>query len=162
MENDRRENTVYHSSDSNQQSLLAALNRFVQAVNAMDDTVMIPCRLRDMEVTARPEITVENNNKAVLPTLPAGADLYSFYSMLNAIKQEIITGPPAGVSEEATKEESESDDNGNNSRKTAAAFRHHLKGLFDLLHHLTETARYLSSRYENDVTQTSSVSSFAL
>ncbi|XP_071085845.1 mid1-interacting protein 1A-like [Haliotis cracherodii] len=161
MENDRRENTVYHSSDSNQQSLLAALNRFVQAVNAMDDTVMIPCRLRDMEVSARPEITVENNNRAVLPTIPAGSDLYSFYSMLNAIKQEIIVGPQVGASEEAMKEESESDDNGN-SRKTAAAFRHHLKGLFDLLHHLTETAKYLSSRYENDVTQTSSVSSFAL
>lgn len=160
MEGDKIEGTIYNPTDNNQQSLLSALNRFVQAVNAMDDTVMIPCRLRDMEVDGKPEITVENNNRTVVPTLPAGADLYSFYSMLNAIREEIISGPKPGSTEDASKEGE--NDKDNNSRKTAAAFRHHLRGLFDLLHHLTETATYLSSRYENDVSPTSSVSSFAL
>ena len=34
--------------ESSEQSILAVMTRFVQAVNAMDDTVMIPMRLKDL------------------------------------------------------------------------------------------------------------------
>ena len=34
--------------ESSDQSILALMTRFVQAVNAMDETVMIPMRLKDL------------------------------------------------------------------------------------------------------------------
>lgn len=153
-----------------QQSLLMAINRFVQAVDTMDDTVMIPCRLRDMQVDTVPAAIEDQNNntKAVIPAHPLNGDLYHFYAMLHALRSEIIAGPANSNEEEVC----DNDENANNhedavhesARKTAASFRYHLKGLFGLLHQMTETAKYLSSRYEKDVTSAqsgiSSVSSF--
>ena len=154
------------SREMTQQSLLTALSRFVQAVDAMDDAVMIPSKLRDMEVTHSDddvirEVNNNNNNsdgKFWLPKLPAGADMYSFYSMLNAVKSEIMTGPPNEEPDETCE-----DSTTVNVRKTAQAFRHHLSGLFDVLHQMTETAKYLKCRYETEVTQSSSkVSTFTI
>lgn len=34
--------------ESSEQSILAVMTRFVQAVNAMDETVLIPMRLKDL------------------------------------------------------------------------------------------------------------------
>ncbi|XP_076436050.1 mid1-interacting protein 1A-like [Babylonia areolata] len=143
-----------------QQSLLTALNRFVLAVNAMDDIVMIPSRLRDLEVTV-PEMQEENNNisddKAVaIPSFRSGMDLYRCFSMLHVIRDEIIDGSKeeedqSGASGEV-EDDSENDETAA-SRKTANMFRYHLRGLFRLLHQLTATAQYLGSRYERDVTQ---------
>jgi hypothetical protein len=157
-----------------QQSILSALNKFVQAVNVMDDTVMIPCRLRDMEIskTAPPEMNVENNNRAVLPTVSAGTDLHSCYAMLNAIKAELISGndgsetdtDPDSEQTGAKNSDSETGDSDAHTRKIASKFSHHLHGLFSLLHQLTETAKYLTNRYETEVDQNSrgSISSFAI
>lgn len=36
--------------ESSDQSILAVMNKFVQAVNVMDETVMIPMRLKDIPV----------------------------------------------------------------------------------------------------------------
>ena len=143
-----------------QQSLLTALNRFVTAVNAMDDIVMIPSRLRDLETTAVPELAEENNNNdqtVAVPSIESGMDLYRCFSMLHAIRDEIIDGSrddedQSGASGELSEEDS--DDETAASRKTANMFRYHLRGLFGLLHQLTATAQYLGSRYERDVTQT--------
>ncbi|GFO48823.1 mid1-interacting protein 1a [Plakobranchus ocellatus] len=156
-----------------QQSLLNAIKNFVQAVDTMDETVMIPCRLRDIPVdnssvavSTSPEV---NNNKAVIPTYQVNGDLYNFYAMLHAIRKEITVGP--NLNDEESIENSdenmnENDPSNENARKTAAAFRYHLRGLFGLLHQMTETAKVLSSRYEKEVSSTqsgiSSVSSFSL
>uniref|UniRef100_A0A0B7AS55 Uncharacterized protein n=1 Tax=Arion vulgaris TaxID=1028688 RepID=A0A0B7AS55_9EUPU len=77
----------------------------------MDDTVMIPCRLRDIPVdtVVIPNVREENNNKAVLPTVNLNGDLYQFYVMLHAIKSEIIAGS------NKTTEESFTDDQVNES-----------------------------------------------
>ncbi|XP_041355145.1 mid1-interacting protein 1A-like [Gigantopelta aegis] len=162
------------SREMTQQSLLTALSRFVQAVDAMDDAVMIPSKLRDMEVLHIDDDIIRevnnnnssssnsNNTKALLPALPAGADMYSFYSMLNAVKSEIITGPSNETADENC-DSTAADDAVVNVRKTAQAFRHHLSGLFDVLHQMTETAKYLKCRYETEVTQSSSkVSTFTI
>jgi hypothetical protein len=153
-----------------QQSLLMAINRFVQAVDTMDDTVMIPCRLRDMQVDSVPAIEDNNNNtKAVIPAHPLNGDLYHFYAMLHALRSEISAGTASSIAEEEVCDNEESTNNNEDpvhesARKTAASFRYHLKGLFGLLHQMTETAKYLSSRYEKEVTSAqngiSSVSSF--
>ncbi|KAK7483889.1 hypothetical protein BaRGS_00024906 [Batillaria attramentaria] len=151
-----------------QQSLLTALNQFVHAVNAMDDIVMIPSRLRDLEGTL-PEISEEeNNNKTVaIPSIQSGMDLYRCYSMLHAIRDEIIDGSKSEEDEAAAAAGETGDDiDGTTaaSRKTANMFRFHLRGLFSLLHQLTATAKFLGSKYERDVTQTQNqaVSTFSL
>ena len=142
-----------------QQSLLTALNRFVTAVNAMDDIVMIPSRLRDLETPAVPQLAEENNNDqaVAVPSIQSGMDLYRSFSMLHAIRDEIIDGSKdeedqSGASGDVS--EGDSDDETAASRKTASMFRYHLRGLFGLLHQLTATAQYLGSRYERDVAQT--------
>lgn len=153
-----------------QQSLLTALNQFVHAVNAMDDIVMIPSRLRDLEATL-PEISEEENNnnaKAVaVPSIQSGMDLYRCYSMLHAIRDEIIDGSKSEEDEAAAAAGESADDLDDTtaaSRKTANMFRFHLRGLFNLLHQLTATAKFLGSRYERDVSQTQNqtVSTFSL
>lgn len=153
------------------QSLLSAINRFVQAVDAMDDTVMIPCRLRDIMVDtiAVPNVREENNNKAVVPAMSLNGDLYHFYVMLHAIRSEIIAGPNINKDEHnidsfTDDKINENDPISENAKKTAASFRYHLRGLFGVLHQLTETAKLLSTRYEREVSSAqngvSSISSF--
>ena len=137
------------------QSLLTALNKFVQAVDAMDERVMIPSRLKDMEVAAgeRPQIQEQNNNMALLPTMQSGTDLFGFYRLLNTIKTEIVTGTNSEEEENDTgvqEGEMQSDDN-DTSKKTAKLFKHHLGGLFNVLHQMTETAKYLTTKYETEI-----------
>lgn len=69
-----------------QQSVLSAIDRFVRAVNNMDATVLVPSRLKDMEV--------QNRRKSCPP--PHGLqhqDLFSFYNMLKDVKNELLWGP---------------------------------------------------------------------
>ncbi|PVD18541.1 hypothetical protein C0Q70_21090 [Pomacea canaliculata] len=150
-----------------QQSLLTALNRFVNAVNTMDDIVMIPSRLKDLEVASHDISGEENNNQSVaIPSIQSGTDLYRCFSMLHAIRDEIIDGPQSEDDNDAAAAagETSEDDTTAASRKTANMFRYHLRGLFHLLHQLTATAKYLGSRYERDVAQTQNqnVSTFSL
>jgi len=60
------------------QSVLSVMDRFVQAVDNMNETVMVPSRLMDISYDA--EVPDSNN------------DYYSFYSMLNAMKNELLWG----------------------------------------------------------------------
>lgn len=140
------------------QSLLSAMNKFVHAVNIMDVTVMIPSKLHDME-TITP--TPATNNSALIPTVDktAPSDLYNFYTMLNAIKSELVRGP----TEDDEEENVHADEH---SRQTAAMFRHHLKGLFNVLHQLTDSANFLTGRYQEELgdgnMNTARLSSFTL
>jgi len=135
---------------SSQQSLLSAMNRFVHAVNDMDETIMIPSRLRDIPVGEVHQQPKNGSTQAVVPSQNANADLYTFYSMLNAVKGELVRGPKS----EADEEEGEhtTDDI---ARHTAEMFRHHLKGLFTVLSQLTDTAQKLTKRYQEEVGDTS-------
>lgn len=149
------------------QSLLTVLNKFVQAVNVMDDTVMIPSRLKDMEMGSKnPEIREENNNMALMPIMNPGTDLYSFYKLLNSIKKEIISGSPGAVEEKAvTSSDSEDDTSNDSSNQTAELFRHHLQGLYNVMDQLTNTAKALTDKYETEFVgegSTRSISSFAI
>ncbi|KAH3810993.1 mid1-interacting protein 1-like [Dreissena polymorpha] len=152
------------------QSLMTALNTFVDAVNTMDDKVMVPSRLRDMELRGempnsssihRLNTTLEenNNNPSPVPFSPrCGEDLYSYYNMINAVKSELITGTKAKTPSDSSLEmEFLSDDSSDDSlstdpaHKTARAFQYHLQGLFSVLHQLTDTAKYLGDAYEQQV-----------
>lgn len=150
-------NTMTTAEERSQQSLLSAMNKFVQAVNLMDETVMIPSRLRDMSVPEK-----VNETTAVVPAhMNMNADLHSFYQMLNAIKTELVRG------EQETREPGDVNrqDEDEHAKQTAAVFRHHLSGLFNVLKQLTDTANSLTSRYTEELgdiyTSSTKVSAFA-
>ena len=140
--------------DCNQQSLMNIINKFVGAVDVMDEKIMIPSKLKDMSSGSTcVETAEENNNMDILPIGSQGQDLYSHYVMLNTIKKEIVSGNISETGDDGSDcSGDDSDDSStDNARATAAAFRHHLQGLFGLLHQLTHTAKYLGEKYENDV-----------
>lgn len=77
-----------------QQSILSAMDRFVKSVNNMSATVLVPSKLRDMDMPSAKESHV--------PPALANTDLYSFYLMLNDVKKELLWGPGTGVAAAAT------------------------------------------------------------
>lgn len=167
MSESSKMNTV-SSEQKQEQSLLTVLNKFVQAVNVMDETVMIPSRLKDMEMESavkNPEIKEENNNMAIVPIINPGTDLYSFYKMLNTIKKELISGKPGEEEQAVTSSDSEDDSAEDSSKQTAELFRHHLQGLFSVMNQLTNTAKVLTDKYESEFVgegTNRSISSFAI
>ncbi|XP_022336325.1 mid1-interacting protein 1A-like [Crassostrea virginica] len=167
MSESSKMNTV-SSEQKQEQSLLTVLNKFVQAVNVMDETVMIPSRLKDMEMESavkNPEIKEENNNMAIVPIINPGTDLYSFYKMLNTIKKELISGKPGEEEQAVTSSDSEDDSAEDSSKQTAELFRHHLQGLFSVMNQLTNTAKALTDKYESEFVgegTNRSISSFAI
>ena len=151
------------------ESMLTAMHRFVEAVNQMDDTILVPSRLKDIPVE-KLGINGTVGNKAVVPSLgldptdhmtSAKGDLFSFYTMLNAVKTELVRGTrpdedddsePAfqhgcGGTTTATDE---------HSQRVARQFRQHISGLFKVLTQMTETANYLSVRYQEELNMGSS------
>lgn len=89
---DINRNPPRHSRNSkekltcSQQSVLSAIDRFVKAVNNMDATVLIPSRLRDIDIHG-------SKLNRVLPPGLSHTDLYSFYNMLKDVKNELLWGP---------------------------------------------------------------------
>lgn len=142
-------------------SLLIALKKFVGAVEVMDETVMVPSRLKDLEVSDsnRPVISESNNNctSLVLPNVQPGANLYSFYKVLNKLQKEIVSGLPRELDVDDLDSTDSSDDNSENSdpsaEKSAANFKYHLQGLFSSLNQMTDTAKFLTNTYEAGVGQ---------
>lgn len=157
------------------------MDRFVKAVNNMDSTVLVPSRLKDMDVGGRvsppPNMQVE--------------DLHTFFTVLNDVKNELLWGPDLGnglqilssttfnsglrvpsvtthsshkrqpsdgslgstASDLETDNDSVSDytDAPEQSMQLATAFRVHLQGLHTILHQLADSADYLSARYQEEV-----------
>ena len=92
-----------------QQSIFSAMDRFVKAVNNMDATVLVPSKLRDMEISSNGGsngISSSHSSKVRLrripPALANTPDLYSFYIMLNEVKKELLWGPGTGAVAAAT------------------------------------------------------------
>jgi len=147
-----------------QQSLMSAMGKFVKAVETMDETIMIPSRLMDMNAAEcspdRNMNTSQNvTSQALIPAQNNGSnagDLYSFYSMLNSVRSELGSGCHGSELERQKSQQNTDSDVANNAAKL---FRHHLKGLFDVLHTLTDTADTVTHIYQEDVGETPSRSS---
>lgn len=86
-DNSVRMNKTDELSDFSSQSILCAMDRFVKAVNHMNETVMVPCRLLDVNVDS-------TKNPSSVPTMLRGNNKpYSLYNVLNSIKNDLIWGP---------------------------------------------------------------------
>lgn len=78
----------------------------MKTVNAMDETILVPCRLMDMKVgdeqdPSQPKKHISKNKHTVQDTLQ-NADLFDVYNMLNSIKADLLWGPGQIPDEETT------------------------------------------------------------
>lgn len=85
------------------QSILNAMEKFVKTVNAMDDTILVPCRLMDRKVgDATDTLPVEpqkphshhakKSGKASVRDVLNTSDLFKLYNMLNVVKVDLLWG----------------------------------------------------------------------
>lgn len=123
-----RMNKTDELSDFSSQSILCAMDRFVKAVNNMNETVMVPCRLLDVSVD-----TTKPPHK--LPSMLKGStNPYSLYNVLNSVKNDLIWGPTSNDDDENENNSSVSSPFVNNTRWSdsgpASTTSDHVKGHF--------------------------------
>ena len=134
-------------------SLFNAMNRFLGAVNNMDQTVMVPSLLRDVPLDEEREMAAlksQTNNDL------DDADMYSYYQLLKSIRRDMEWGVRCAgerrkqelsridsEGEEVEEEEEEAD--------LEKQFQFHLTGLQGVLSKLTRQADTLTKRYEQEI-----------
>ncbi|XP_076331163.1 mid1-interacting protein 1-like [Tachypleus tridentatus] len=201
MNRNRQRNTHGVGSGNfsfSQQSLLSAMDRFVASMKNMEATVLVPSRLKDMDG--------ESSEKQTPPMIVRfKTDLFSFYSMLNDVKNELLWGPAlthetvspssriiqgrlSGIQRPlqqvdetittlgSTCSTSDTDSQGDSdmdslplgipneqenglgltvlgaqTARLTNSFRYHLQGLQSILNQFSDSADYLSTRYQEDV-----------
>uniref|UniRef100_A0A336MXE9 CSON006924 protein n=1 Tax=Culicoides sonorensis TaxID=179676 RepID=A0A336MXE9_CULSO len=83
------------------QSILNSMEKFVQTVNSMNETILVPSRLMDQQVgdsmdsVPLPQNTPKySNNKKKETTLELlhKSDLFNLYNMLNSVKVDLLWG----------------------------------------------------------------------
>lgn len=90
------------------QSILNAMEKFVKTVNAMDETILVPCRLMDRKVgDSTDTISAEQQQQKHHTMLHHGkkaggkqsvrdvlntSDLFKLYNMLNVVKVDLLWG----------------------------------------------------------------------
>ncbi|XP_030604895.1 mid1-interacting protein 1-B-like [Archocentrus centrarchus] len=140
-------------------SLFNAMNRFIGAVNNMDQTVMVPSLLRDVPLGDKDDLKVAENGGSSDDTgnpsatngrayFQPDADMYSSYVLLKSIRNDIEWGVVQG--DELRKDKvgvagvEEEDD-------LEKQFRFHLNGLHAVLSKLTHKANTLTNRYKEEI-----------
>ncbi|XP_078088703.1 mid1-interacting protein 1-B-like [Mustelus asterias] len=135
-------------------SLFNAMNKFIGAVNNMDQTVMVPSLLRD--------VPLEDEGKSeVNGVASTGAsnyysdqrDMYNYYVLLKSIKNDIEWGvvqledrkkdKAASMDMRVDEPEAEED--------LQKQFHYHLNGLYTVLSKLTRKANTLTNRYKQEI-----------
>uniref|UniRef100_A0A4W6DAR4 MID1 interacting protein 1a n=1 Tax=Lates calcarifer TaxID=8187 RepID=A0A4W6DAR4_LATCA len=78
-------------------SLFNAMNRFIGAVNNMDQTIMVPSLLRDVPLD-------EDREMGSLKSDVDEGDMYSYYQLLKSIRTDIEWGVRCAAADERRKE----------------------------------------------------------
>ncbi|XP_071478437.1 mid1-interacting protein 1-like [Diadema setosum] len=155
------------------QSILGIMKNFIDSVNDMDETVLIPSRLMDMKMDSaycESTMTAQSNSNSTssedsMSVISSSSEstpaivndqvsLLTYYSMLKAVKRELARGPSG---DDELSDEEEEDGNMNHDPEsvrlqtlTARAFRNHLRGLFSILTHLTNISKHLTDKYQQE------------
>lgn len=159
---------MVESSPLQKNSLFNAMNRFIGAVNNMDQTVMLPSMLRDLPVDEDSELGALNSD------MDEG-DLYSYYQQLKSIRRDIEWGVRCAAAEESHKERMTVTRTSSSASNSSAAsdsssnmsfssededeededlekqFQYHLTGLQGVLSKLTVQADCLTKRYKQEL-----------
>lgn len=152
-------------------SLFNAMNRFIGAVNNMDQTIMVPSLLRDVPLD-------EDRELGSLKSDTEEGDMYSYYQLLKSIRQDMEWGVRCAT---ATADEKRKEDmkltRSSSSASTASSassvasfsseedeeeeeeeeeclheqFQYHLTGLQGVLSKLTQSAISLTKRYKKEI-----------
>uniref|UniRef100_A0A3B3UT10 MID1 interacting protein 1a n=1 Tax=Poecilia latipinna TaxID=48699 RepID=A0A3B3UT10_9TELE len=78
-------------------SLFNAMNRFIGAVNDMDQTILVPSLLRDVPLE-------EDREMGVLKSDVEDGDMYSYYELLKSIRSDMEWGVRCASADERLKE----------------------------------------------------------
>ncbi|XP_074156937.1 mid1-interacting protein 1 [Sminthopsis crassicaudata] len=162
---------------SQKHSLFNAMNRFIGAVNNMDQTVMVPSLLRDVPLLEQElDGVVGGSGDSKLgggPPSPGSAsgsffsrsrDMYSHYMLLKSIRNDIEWGvlhqTPQQGDETPTGTWKPKDilmdlsllENGEGGEEDLEKqFHYHLRGLHTVLSKLTRKANILTNRYKQEI-----------
>lgn len=105
------------------QSILNAMEKFVKTVNAMDETILVPCRLMDRKVgdatdtipPAEQQHQKQHHShhhgkktKASIREALNTSDLFKLYNMLNVVKVDLLWGRQDAVEEQQQQQQSAS------------------------------------------------------
>ncbi|XP_014912086.1 mid1-interacting protein 1-B [Poecilia latipinna] len=147
-------------------SLFNAMNRFIGAVNDMDQTILVPSLLRDVPLE-------EDREMGVLKSDVEDGDMYSYYELLKSIRSDMEWGVRCASADERLKESmkvtrshssastcssmssgsascSEEEDEGEDE-DLQKQFQYHLTGLQGVLSKLTQQANSLTKRYKQEI-----------
>ncbi|KAG1959728.1 mid1-interacting protein 1A [Pimephales promelas] len=138
---------------SQKNALFTAMNRFIGAVNNMDQTVMVPSLLRDVPLDQQNE---EQKLTDVMGSYlrDAEGDMYSYYSQLKSIRNNIEWGV-LRAEEQRRKKDSPAPESvhtePDNDSDLEQLLQYHLKGLHGVLSKLTSQANNLTNRYKQEI-----------
>ncbi|XP_069563100.1 mid1-interacting protein 1-B-like [Brachyistius frenatus] len=150
-------------------SLFNAMNRFIGAVNNMDQTIMVPSLLRDVPLD-------EEREMSCLKSDMEEGDTYSYYQLLKSIRRDIEWGVRCAAADERRKEsmmntrknsiastassasssssfssEEEEDEEDEEDEDLEKQFQFHLTGLHGVLSKLTQQANSVTKRYKKEL-----------
>ncbi|XP_040913857.1 mid1-interacting protein 1A [Toxotes jaculatrix] len=143
-------------------SLFNAMNRFIGAVNNMDQTIMVPSLLRDVPFD-------EDREMSSLKSDEDEGDMYSYYQQLKSIRRDIEWGVRCAAADERRKESmkitrvnssastsssassSFSEEDEEEDEDLEKQFQYHLTGLQGVLSKLTQQANSLTKRYKQEI-----------
>ncbi|KAJ8397977.1 hypothetical protein AAFF_G00433240 [Aldrovandia affinis] len=136
-------------------SLFNAMNRFIGAVNNMDQTVMVPSLIRDVPLDEEKETTITSASNGPTTYFSEG-DMYSYYVLLKSIRTDMEWGVRHAeerrkdkygvISQETSRNEAEGEE-----EDLEKIFRFHLSGLQTVLSKLTGKANTLTNRYKQEI-----------
>ncbi|ETE62424.1 Mid1-interacting protein 1 [Ophiophagus hannah] len=158
-------------SYSQKHSLFNAMNRFIGAVNNMDQTVMVPSLLRDVPLMLdeldsgggcgerEPQLTPNGS------TYCSCRDMYSHYMLLKSIRNDIEWGVLQQANEETTGRKKDKLNGSSGAMDISRGipedeeaeedlekqFHYHLSGLHTVLSKLTRKANVLTNRYKQEI-----------
>lgn len=84
-------------TESSPHSIMNVIEKFVKTVNAMDETILVPCRLMDLKVGDDQDPTCDKHNhkkksKHSVQQALDSTDLFQIYTMLKNVKDGLLWG----------------------------------------------------------------------
>ncbi|XP_056611349.1 mid1-interacting protein 1A [Triplophysa dalaica] len=138
---------------SQKNALFKAMNRFIGAVNNMDETVMVPSLLRDVPLDQEIELqklTKEPDSYR----RDVEVDMYSYYSQLKSIRNNIEWGVMRAEEQRRKNDNSASEPprtEPEGDMDLEELLQYHLRGLHGVLSNLTSQANNLTNRYKQEI-----------
>lgn len=146
------------------------MNRFIGAVNNMDQTVMVPSLLRDVPLLLEELDSGGGCGEREAQLTPNGGtycscrDMYSHYVLLKSIRNDIEWGVLQPAGEEAARKKDKlnggpgavdinrgNPEDGEMEEDLEKQFHYHLSGLHTVLSKLTRKANVLTNRYKEEI-----------